>query len=200
MRALNDPTITAFKYESGTVTAYHLLHCYLEFGILVPEIENWTENRLADNPPRLYRIKMLQAMLRAFGISDLDAFKAGEFIKNNNSQRYAHALSLISEGKISGDRSNCLPECFVVLMRHRVVVENVMCFGSGAYSLGSILLGDTYRRIWNLIGVVKEEVKVIDKIIVAIISPEEKSFPVEELIRDYEFPDVDITAIDLDWL
>ena len=199
MKNLNDPTVTAFK-TTGMITAHDLLHCYLEFGILESDVENWTEGALIDNQPRLYRIKMLQSMLRAFGISDLVSFRRGQFIEQNNSQRYAHALSLISEGIISADRNNCLSECFTVLMRHREEVENVMRFGSGAYSFGSILLGDIYRRIWDFIAVIKEEVKAIDKIIVAIISPEEQSFPVEELIRDYEFPNVDITAIDLDWL
>ena len=200
MHNLNDPTITAFKYESGTVTAHHLLYCYLEFGILVPEVKNWTEEDLIDNPPRFHRLKMLQSMLRAFGINDLVGFRTGKFIEENDSRRYERALSLISEEKISSDKNYCLPECFASLIQHREEVEYVMNFGSGAYSFGSTLLRDTYQKIWDFIAVIKEEAKAIDAIIVAIISPEEKSFSVGQLIREYDFPCIDIMTIDLDWL
>jgi hypothetical protein len=200
MNNLSDPTITAFKTESGIITAHNLLHCYLEFVVLVPDIEDWTEEQLSDNPPRLYRLKQLNSMLHAFQIDGLLSFQSGQFIELDKSSRYAKALSLISAGKISSDRSKILAECFNILMVHRQEVESVLWFGSGAYHVGSRLLSSTYQRIWSFNWSFRQHIRTIDHIIVAIISPEEKSFTTEFLVRDHAFPDVDITAIDLDWL
>lgn len=200
MKNLNDPTITAFKTKSGSITACNLLHCYLEFQILVPEIEDWVEGHLIDNPPRLYRLKQLNAMLRAFEIDDLYSFKEGRFIEHENSHKYAQAHTLVSDGKISSTNSNDLTQCFLTLMQYRQEVENVLCFGSGAYHINPELLSNTYRKIWQLSWQIKENIVGIDTIIATIINPEEKSFSVEILVRDYGFPDVDITQLDLDWL
>lgn len=200
MQKLNNPTITAFKFESRIITAYNLLHCYLELDGLVLGIENCTEENLSANPPRLFRFKQLAAMLRAFEIDDLSSFRLGHFIEEGNRLRYEQAIAMISDGKLSIDRNNDLRQCFLTLMTHRKEMENALCFGCGAYHIGSKLLRNTYEKIWQFIWTIKENIVVIDKIIVAIISPEGKSFSVEELVRDYGFPDVDITKFDMDYL
>jgi len=200
MKYLNDPRLTAFDTESRTITACYLLNCFLEFAVLVPDTADWIEERLAANPPRLYRLKQLNSMLHAFHLGDLSSFESGGFIEHDNGPRYAKALELISKGAISFDRSNELVGCFNILMRFRQEVEDVLSFGSGAYHIGLRLQWNTYCRIWNFIWIMKEEVKSLDSIIVAIISPEEKSFTIDELVRDHGFPDVNITEIDLDHL
>lgn len=201
MQKLNDPTITAFKFESRIITAYDLLHCYLEFDGLVPGLENCTEEHLSDNPPRLFRFKQLGAMFRAFEIDDLYAFESGQFIERNNSLfRYAQTIAMISDGTLSSDRNNDLQQCFFTLMSYRKEMEHVLCFGCGAYHIDSKLHRNTYEKIWQFIWTIKEQIVVIDKIIAAIISPEGKSFSVEDLVHDYGFPDVDITELDMDYL
>ena len=41
---------------------------------------------------------------------------------------------------------------------------------------------------------------VIDDILVAFISPDAKAFTVGQLIRDFSYPDVDLSEIDLVYL
>ena len=139
-------------------------------------------------------------MLCAFEIDDFNSLKEGRFVECDNNRRYLQALTMISDGKLLSDGNNDLPQCFFTLMWYRREAESVLSFGSGTYHVGQALLRHTYQTIWQSIRGIKDQLAVIDAIIVAIISPEEKTFPIEELVRDFGFPDVDVTAIDLDFL
>ena len=63
------------------VTAHALLQGFRGLRGLSPRMDDWTEERLAGNPPRLFRLRQLAALFRAFDIPwDLQSFVEGRFI------------------------------------------------------------------------------------------------------------------------
>jgi len=63
-----------------TYTAKNVLDFYLEFEGMQPDKRTWTEDKLKDNPPRLYRFKMLQSFFVAFELGDIMEFAEGTFV------------------------------------------------------------------------------------------------------------------------
>lgn len=200
MAITNDPTFTFFTFTSGMISARDLLNCYLEFSVLVPESQNRLENRLEDNLPRIYRLKQLNAILQCFDIKDIFEFMNGKFIKQQVESRYAEAIKLISNGKIIESKQKDLEECFQSLLQYREEIEQCLWFGSGYYQMSSKLVNAAYGQIWRSAETIRNEIMPIDQIIVSLISPEEKCFPVDHLVNNYDFPNVDITSVDMDWL
>ena len=91
-----------------------------------------------------------------------------------------------------------LPDCFQILLEYRERVENVLSFSrgileaNGLYQYALIKAGELTR-------IVRENTGIIDDLLVAFISPESKEFTVDDLARNYSYPDVDLLAIDADW-
>lgn len=189
-----------FSFGSGLVSSKDLLNCYLEFVALVPVSQDWQEERLADNPPRLYRLKQLNAILRAFDIKDLVEFRNGDFIEKDAHDRYEEAKSLMSQGSASKGIKDDLQACFCSLMQYREEIEKGLWFGAGYYHIGSELLNTAYYHIWESIQVIRTSLSSIDQIIVGIIDPDKKCIPIEHLVCNFNFPDVDIASMDMEWL
>ena len=189
-----------FSFKSGLVSSKNLLNCYLEFVVLVPSSQDWQEERLADSPPRLYRLKQLNAILRAFDIKDLIEFRNGDFIDKDAHDRYEDAISLMSQGSARKDINDDLQACFYSLLQYREEIEKGLWFGAGYYQIGSDVLNFTYNHIWQTITEIRASLSSIDQIIVGFISPDKKRIPIEHLVCDFDFPDVDISSIDMEWL
>jgi hypothetical protein len=56
-----------------------------------------------------------------------------------------------------------------------------------------------HRKAGELNRVIRENVAIIDDVLVELISPEGATFSVEQLARDYGYPDVDLFEVDSDW-
>ena len=200
MNGFADPTFTCFDFPSGTVSARNLLHCYLELRVLTPNLEGWSEQKLQSNPPRLYRLQILKSIMKAYEINSFSEFKAGAFICVNNKGRYAKALNLISK-KPQGEKSiNDLQECYRMLLQYREVMEEALSYGSGYYHIGSELVHQASCHINHSEESCREHFRSIDEILISIISPEAKQFSIEQLKREFAFPEVNVGAIDLQWL
>ncbi|MDD3816034.1 MAG: hypothetical protein PHZ02_15470 [Desulfocapsaceae bacterium] len=141
-----------------------------------------------------------QNYLQVLGIDEPLSLSTCQFIKEDDLQRYSPATAMISNNKLIFDSEFDLKFCFDQLLSYREQIEQILCFGSGAYHIGFLLGQGTYQKIWQFSGMIKERIVDIDKLLVAFISPGGKSFSVEDLIRDYDFPDVDIHEIDMEHL
>src|SRR5262245_35561126 len=88
--------------DARTITARDLLLEFLELRSLSPKLEDWTEEALANNAPRLIRLRRLAALFRAFELPwDPSEFMEGGFIQPDD-PRYSTVLAkVVSE----------LPEC-----------------------------------------------------------------------------------------
>jgi hypothetical protein len=174
----------------------------MELRRLSPKLADWTEERLSDNPPRLFRLRQLVALFRAFGLPwDPESFVNGKFIEPEH-PRYAGILTkLLEETPMSpGDHSvnHRLPTYFWILFSYRTRVGEVLSTSDDVLVAGG-LFQHAYQMVGDLNQVIQERVAVIDESLAALVSPEGASFSVEELVRDHGYPDVDLLQIDGDW-
>jgi len=189
-----------------TITARDLLHTFMELRLLTPNLKQWTQRRLKDNPPRLLRLQRLQAMFAAFGIPfDPAAFIQGKFI-NVDHPGYEGILKEaietlkqipgVTHPKVS--RGN-LPYAFEILFQYRERVEQVLSFLSGTGGVTSDLFTYVHRKIACLNKIIRDHLNIIDDILTTLISPQGQTFTEEELSRLYGYPIVDLWDIDALW-
>jgi hypothetical protein len=190
--------------DANGLSARELLHLYLELQRMTPNLKDWSEDRLAANPPRLYRLKQLLALFQAFGIRSSPAeFQEGAFI-DVDSPAYQPLLDRIASempGESAhdlGPQRRQLREFFKILFEYRVTVERALSFCSGVLE-ASGLYHYAYRKVGEVNRAIRQECAVVEDLLVSLISPEGKSFSVEELVRDHGYPAVDLFDIDADW-
>ena len=128
------------------ITARDLLLRFLELRRLSPNYDDWTEERLNENPPRLFRLRQLAALFRAFGIPwHPPSFIEGRFIQPDD-PRYGALLTKLAtemaEGPHSGIGSNRdqLPEFFAILFSYRERIDQVLSFSSGVIEASGLSL------------------------------------------------------------
>jgi hypothetical protein len=189
--------------DAQQITAHSLLLGFLELRGFSPKLADWTEERLSDNPPRLIRLRRLIAMFRAFGLPwDPESFTEGRFIDPRH-PRYTTLLAKIAEELPVGSREWAtdyqLPGFFQRLLDYRIRVDGVLSYSSGVLEASGLFL-HAHRKVQELNQVVRDHVANIDNTLAALISPEDSSFSVGQLIRDYGYADVDLLQIDLDWV
>ena len=169
-----------------------------------PNYDDWTEERLNGNEPRLFRLRQLAALFRAFGIPwDPSSFIEGRFIQPED-PRYDALLTKLAtemaEEPHSGIASNRdqLPEFFAILFSYRKRIDQVLSFSSGVMEASGLYL-QAHRVAGKLNRRIEDNISIIEDILAALISPEAAEFSVEQLARDHGYPDVDLGDIDEEW-
>jgi hypothetical protein len=57
-----------------------VLDLYLEFKDRQPDQKTWTHDKLQDDPPRFYRLKILQSLFKTFDLGGVREFIEGTFV------------------------------------------------------------------------------------------------------------------------
>lgn len=191
--------------NQGMVTAHALLLGFRELRGLSPAMDDWTEERFAGNPPRLFRLRQLAALFRAFGVPwDLQSFVGGRFIQPEQ-PRYDALLSRLAT-EMAEDMGlggmevyrHQLPAFFAILFDYRTRVDSILSFSGGVTEASGLYLY-AHRKAADLNRSIESHVAVIEDILAVLISPEAATFSVGQLVRDHGYPDVDLSAIDEDW-
>jgi hypothetical protein len=196
--------MTRRRQVARTVTARDLLRLFLELRRLQPDMRQWSEVGLTGDPPLDYRSEQLFVLFRAFGIDGgPDSFTEGKFIALQ-SPRYDSLIARLATEMPSAvehgleDARFDLRWMFAWLLEYRERVEATLSFPAGllaASGLGFI----AYQKAVELTRVIQANVASIDDILIAVISPEGKTHAVDQLARDYGYPDVNLSAIDAEW-
>lgn len=179
-------------------TAHDLLSAFLDLHGLAPDLSEWTEEKLAYNPPRLIRLKRLKAMFLAFGMAwDPYAFTEGgcvdKVLTADSIKNQAKAELGILVQDVSAPQLRFL---FVILYRHRKCVEAV--FSSGADDGGGVFLL-AWKKIFDVHQAIQAKIAPIDDLLAAMIDPRKRSFTINQLIQDYGYPLDDLHQIDGDF-
>lgn len=196
--------VTGVNKNARVITARTLLHGFLELRSLSPDLGDWSEARLSSNPPRLFRLRQLVALFRAFDIPwDPSSFVEGKFIQPE-STRYAAALEKMAKELPEAtsydlrSENDQLPACFEILFSYRERVDDVLSFSSGVLAASGPYLY-AHRKTGELNRIIQDNLAIIEDILVTLISPEATVFSIEQLARDYDYPDVDLFDIDAGW-
>jgi len=197
------------RKEKTIISTQHLLEQYLEFNGLTPNKENWSEERLAANPPRLVRFQRLVALFKAFGIeTEVSSFHKGEFI-DVKSPAYRPLLARIrSEVDDEVIAQHLDPELdqhwadlrcvFEQLLAYRVRLEGVLDFSGGVLE-ATPLFYYAHQKIGEINRAIGTHLGIVEDLLVALISPTDARFDVTDLARDFGYPLVDLSDLDLDW-
>ena len=186
------------------ITARDLLRGFLELLRLSPNLDTWTEERLANNPPRLFRLRQLVALSRAYRIAwDPNTFAEGGFIEPSHPRYDALVLKLATElpagatfrEHVTRDQ---LRSCFEILFRYRRQVDALLAFNAGVFEASGLYLY-AHQRAEKFNKRLEAYRSVIEDPLVAMISPEGTAFSRQRLVHDYDYPDVGLSTLDDDW-
>ena len=141
-------------------------------------------------------------------LTNLEYFQRGEFLKDRPDE----------ENKLLIDKvSTVMCELYSVsdeLIRGKLhfswLFNNLLQYRSELYRFtltGSVgmLEGFSAGLLYSLYlqrklnGIIKEHVEEIDETLCQLIDPKQRDFSKEELITKYNYPDVDLEKIDLEW-
>jgi len=204
-------------------TAIDLIEKIFEFEAMTPNQDEWVEQMLINNKPRLVRLQQLKSLLFAFGIIQFDSQKVnfiskpnhqiqdltkvgilsilnGDFIKTRELTSYEKPILYIEQNSFTKEPVDIyeLKSFYCNLMRYRIYIYNVFKWNSSvleATSVGFHAAHILAKEINNKIG---KDIKGVDDFIIQIISPQKKEFSEQELIDNYNFPKDDLLDIDIE--
>lgn len=198
------------KYYS----AADILPAYFEFKAMAPDNKDWNEYILEKNPPRYYRLLRLKSLLRAFGLeTDLSELEYGYFLIKRNISEFKflqHELSKIIKNEesqyekkeISNFNMSDVEMIYTQFFGFLYSVHRVKSFNQGLMEAGTDSAQFMYITTRNCIEKINniKELKKIEQVIARIIDPKKRNISETELIEKFNFPDVDLLDIDIDWM
>jgi len=192
-------------------SAFEFIPMYFEFKAMTPNISQWNEKSPKANLPRYYRFLRLKSLLKAFGLAiDLCEFESGKFIYNKDISEYQfltkelEKFNLSDSNKVESKEINNsdIQHVFIRFLQLLDSVHTVKSFNSGLMEASTVSTRFMYvtskffiEELYNL-----KHLMRIERILASIVDPENREFSIYELIDKYNFPDVDLFDIDINWM
>lgn len=196
-------------------TASDFLTKFYNFKGMVPDESRWNEESLKGNPPRFYRLLELKALMKAFNIGEdlIKDFVSQSFIDNRNPSDFEPIYQDIERYVLRDDfekkryemekeriRKRGVKMIYQKFVQFSELIRKTLAFNSSWLETGMINSRYIIHKTNDLLkSIDTSKLEEIDKLIVLIIDPKQQSFTKGELIRKYNYPDVDIQKIDMDW-
>jgi hypothetical protein len=185
-----------------------LLSDYLSLRRIQPNRSEWHSLSLEGNPPRYYRFRRIVSCLMALDLDFIavEDFEKGPFIRKFSNSDLAKVEQILNEGFliefgtfIDERNSAILPDLFVLFFKLYKNLDDLK------NTFSSLIEAPTH--FWIPI-ITKEQVvnkyadqeKTIERILVYLLNREEKVFSKSEMIQKFDFPDVDLDDIDMEWV
>ncbi len=194
--------------HSTSMSAVDLVRQFVQLRDYAPDLESWSEEGFAANPPRLYRLRRLRALFAAYGIDwDPAGFAKGASLESSN-ERYADVTRQMglppARVGLTPDSLNARGICerqlsFRTLLDYRGHIEKVLAHPKRILA-ASGWIAHACCQMQELNRVIAEHLPLVEDVLAALISPEGRQFELTELVRDYGYPDVDLNEIDHDWI
>lgn len=211
-----------------TWTTKDLLYKIFEFKALVPNSNQWNENNLKFNKPRLIRLRRINALLRAFELTrseeqkndfwtffnvrekvkesefiqnEITRFLTGDFLNVRKSVEYPNVQALIEKEK--SFEFDCFQPHDIYLfyhhlMKYRMRIEDVLQHNSGVLEASILGFSSAVSLTTELNNDLLKKVEKVDKLLFEIINPKNLVFEEAILIKKHGFPKDDLDKIDSD--
>jgi hypothetical protein len=193
--------------DKEVYTPEDILRIYLELACLEPDKNKWDEDWLQNNEPELFRFKMLKSLFRAFGLGDIKDFDQGTFIVKRKLEDYGFLTEKILSDlgpKPGHAYSQALDLSDIAFMFQTWLLQLQECEKIiKAYSWMIMVSEQTYytfHKIKEVNMAIRNSTADMVAIMSSMISPSGKTFPKKELVRNFDFPDVDLFEIDVKWI
>ena len=193
--------------DARQVTALDLLHLHLYLHGIDPDYLQWAEGQLSEEPPYSVQLKQLKVLFTAFRMPwNAGAFREGSFIEVGDPRHgplVEEAVSDMPEWARRQDwtAADDLRGLFSILLRYRELVygtlDSAFSFNDGVME-ASGLYYYAHWKVGQINQAVRQQMQVIDNLLVQLISPDGKAFTLTELVRDYGYPEGSVTQDDGD--
>lgn len=189
--------------EDSKLSALDLIHLFLELKGLTPNLSEWNIGSLQHNTSRLFRLFQLKALFKAFKIDfNPKSFIDGKFIEASNLD-FTKVIENIKNNTYHSEKIKSkiekadLVATFKILFDYKQKFTNIQNFSSGVYAAtGGYLY--SYNIVKKSNGSMKNSISEIDSILSNLISPNNDKFTISELVRHYNYPNVNLDDIDMD--
>jgi len=152
----------------------NLLKKFFDLISLEPNIHNWSKENFKNNEPRLYRYLQLIALLQAFELPvDIKSFINGKFLTKTKSIE------------------------FKLLLEYRKELGRPLFFMEGVYAIPSIN-NEMYHIIGEVNNNISKDIKKIDKLLSEFICSDNETVTLEDLMKKYKYPDVNLRELDIE--
>ena len=195
--------------ELNSNNDFLLFELYFDLKGLLPNVENWNEEYLEGNPPRMYRFLMIQSCLKRCNIN-LEEFTSGSFLNESDIELY-HLIELklkeaglddfLIEFDTSTNHLDLIRFMYKRLFEFRFDLQQIYTFNSG------VLMTSSERMlsldiIENVIQKIRTEVVLIDELLIILFNGIDNVRKLDKLnlICDFDFPMVDLNEIDGEWI
>ena len=186
------------------VTNKDILRIFFELLSLSKDINEWSVEKFKYNEPRLLRYQQLMALLQAFNIpTDIHTFVNGSFIDGTH-EKYAKIRKYMMRnnktryrvGEITGYD---IDEAFAYMLEYRMKLNTVLVHNKQLI-LASHSMRYAYFQIMKVNRTIKKDIEEYDTFLAWIISPEKESYSIEEMVKCFAYPNVDMSEIDLNYM
>lgn len=182
-----------------------LLQLFLDLSLIEPNYGLWSETYFIEKQPILIRFKKLNALLSAVNCN-LSTFVNGEFLEDDDpelleailfeiNKTYPKLIKRLNEYEVVNTKK--LNFLFKRLLEYRMKVEllfdcnsNVLAV-SGFHTLPINLTYQINKKI-------KRQTNIIENILVLLVEPMFCMVTFEMLVKNFDYPDVDLDEIDLE--
>lgn len=193
--------------EKEKYTSKDILDLYLEFVCLEPDKNVWDEDWLQNNEPKLFRLKMLMSLFRAFDLGDIKDFDQGSFILQRKIEDYGFLIKKIVSDlgpKPGHAMGKSLDLSDIAYMFQSWLLQLQECEKViKSYSFVMMVSEQTYytfHKIKEVNMAIRQSTADMNSIMCSMISPSGKTISKDELVRNYDFPDIDLADIDAEWI
>lgn len=184
-----------------------LLKTFIDLYNYDSEIETWSLEKFKENPPRLYRLQIINALMNALEIHcSYINFKNGCFISDIQAERWDNFkesnkfLSKIkSKSNIATKKSSEISAIFCSLLHYRLLAQKIVTCNDNIYAASAEF--NLFSKLMNNPNkLLIKDLKKIEKVLQFCINPKKIKCNKSKLIDIYNFPDVDLNEIDLEWM
>ncbi len=157
------------------ITNKDILARFYDLFTLEPNINNWSKEYFRSNEPRFYRYLQLISIFKAYNLPlNMKNFYDGTFLNNNY-----------------------ISKSFKILLDFRLKYCSVLAYTDGFYIVNEKQI-DIIKNINHINKNIKKELKEIDDMILHLILEDTKIFTLNDLVKNYGYPDVDLCVIDIE--
>lgn len=187
-----------------------LLFLYLDLYSMSPDTVDWSEQYFKDNPPRLIRYQNFCALAGALQLpyQNISQFEWGDFVQESHLQVWDEIMALASErfqvnpglyGEDYTIHAGILSDMFFVLLNAAKNVYKVVTSGGG------IIEPTGYHHCYvHILHHIAHSVMPIQEniheILYLILNPQKIMYPLEVLVKEFGYQEVDLNEIDGRWI
>lgn len=217
-RKLEHSYLISVGAECSQPTSYNaidFINCYFDFKAMSSSSQKyWNKEDLKDNPSAYYRFLQLNSFLKAFEIGDdlLKDFVSHKFLETKRTKedfapiyQELNDFALNYEGGALKEKIKRLGmfdigRVYHGFMRFLEKTRELLAINNSHIMVS--MIGTVYKLQKTgevLDSIDQSKLNEIYRVLSLIIDPKQQYFTRGELIRNYNFPDVDLGKIDMDY-